>query len=572
MRLVLLDFDFIACKRAEPELNLFGTLHGKMDIWKPSDQKKVDTHGMQNNSFQTFVAVAILAAALQIGLDTDAEALGIKQPEVGGPLAEFNAFLMGCFIFEMLIKLHCLGWAYFKDWWNSFDYVLVVASLSEVMEQFVPGLGGQTGDMRIISCFRLLRMLRLAKMLRLMRAFITLAMLMDGVFAGLPALTSVGFLLIVFSLVVGLGYKEQLLEEIPPELAAQLRDPIMSDTVWRPIWIDKHKVYFGTVLHSQITVLNLLTAEGLATLGREEKLGETYAGALQGMLVFFSYAGIFWIFNVLSSVVINRMMILYRNNEKRLAKEIEKAEEKMMAHVTRMFATIDTDSDGIFTREEFDEATSDPKFAMYLKLLSVQQDDCRKLFNTLEEASEVPGEVNQDKFVDYFLKLRGDAGSMDTYKVKCHVTFLMKRIDRLLDRFNTLNIRMDFLLEMMEWYVGNYQKDSDKKHNSVMSRIQFSRTDTNRTWLHSKIQSRHPHRKQEGLEEDEYNEPVEVPLSRAGLRQTRTPGSRGSQRRSLEGRRPSRAQTPLGNPPALVQPAQGRVPPRFPKPPGVGPL
>ena len=123
-----------------------------------------------------------------------------------------------------------------------------------------------------------------------------------------------------------------------------------------------------------------------------------------------------------------------------------------MNHVTRMFATIDTDSDGIFTREEcagvqtiryclfvalpcrvmkskstcqmepnwrvdmltrcgtpyaghsggasaedasarFDEATSDPKFAMYLRLLSVQQDDCRKLFNTLEEASDEPGEV-----------------------------------------------------------------------------------------------------------------------------------------------------------------------------------
>ena len=58
------------------------------------------------------------------------------------------------------------------------------------------------------------------------------------------------------------------------------------------------------------------------------------------------------------------------------------------------------------------------------------------------------------------------------------MNFLMKRIDGLLERFNTLNIRMDFLLEMMDWYVGNYQKDSDKKHNSVMSRIQFSRTDS----------------------------------------------------------------------------------------------
>jgi hypothetical protein len=99
-----------------------------------------------------------------------------------------NLVFTAIFTIEAIIKIIALGGEYFKDGWNIFDLIIVVASLASVFVSAFTAfnLGGKTIIIRAMRVLRILRLVKRAKHLYLV--FSTLV-------HTLPAMTNIGGLL-----------------------------------------------------------------------------------------------------------------------------------------------------------------------------------------------------------------------------------------------------------------------------------------------------------------------------------------------------------------------------------------
>uniref|UniRef100_A0A7S3D7M4 Uncharacterized protein n=2 Tax=Palpitomonas bilix TaxID=652834 RepID=A0A7S3D7M4_9EUKA len=105
-------------------------------------------------------------------------------------------FFSGVFILEALLKIIALGpKQYFRDGWNTFDFIIVLGSL--------PGLVPELRDVRAGS---VLRIFRIARLFRIVRSAKGLRRLFETLLFSLPSLANIGgLLLLVFVVFAILG-------------------------------------------------------------------------------------------------------------------------------------------------------------------------------------------------------------------------------------------------------------------------------------------------------------------------------------------------------------------------------
>jgi hypothetical protein len=100
-------------------------------------------------------------------------------------------FFVSCYALEAMLKLLGLGYfQYFSDWWNVFDFVIVLLSLI-----------GFASDAKGAAVFRLLRVSRLVRLIK--RAPALRAQFLTLVYA-IPSLINIGFLLFVIFFIWGI--------------------------------------------------------------------------------------------------------------------------------------------------------------------------------------------------------------------------------------------------------------------------------------------------------------------------------------------------------------------------------
>jgi hypothetical protein len=82
----------------------------------------------ENQYLQWFINLAILINTISLALQW----YGISA-QFSQTLDNINFLFTITFIFELIIKLIGFGWRYFRDPWNIFDIIIVVASLVGVI-------------------------------------------------------------------------------------------------------------------------------------------------------------------------------------------------------------------------------------------------------------------------------------------------------------------------------------------------------------------------------------------------------------------------------------------------------
>jgi hypothetical protein len=97
------------------------------------------------------------------------------------------------FIFELLIKLIGFGWRYFRDPWNIFDIIIVIASIVGIIlnQTTDDSFGPQT---TIVRAFRIIRVFYIFKKNRALRSTLM------TFFTSLPAMANIGSLLLIIIL------------------------------------------------------------------------------------------------------------------------------------------------------------------------------------------------------------------------------------------------------------------------------------------------------------------------------------------------------------------------------------
>lgn len=118
--------------------------------------------------FQYGIVLLIVVNAAILGLET----YGDKVESLGIDFAAVNAAIIAIFIVELCMRIYAEGPSFFRNGWNVFDFLVVVAAL-------LPA-GSASSALRL---FRLLRVFRLLSTVKMMRLVIgALGASMPGIF------------------------------------------------------------------------------------------------------------------------------------------------------------------------------------------------------------------------------------------------------------------------------------------------------------------------------------------------------------------------------------------------------
>eukprot|EP00614_Pseudopedinella_elastica_P016925 CAMPEP_0172645448 /NCGR_PEP_ID=MMETSP1068-20121228/239734_1 /TAXON_ID=35684 /ORGANISM="Pseudopedinella elastica, Strain CCMP716" /LENGTH=911 /DNA_ID=CAMNT_0013459685 /DNA_START=168 /DNA_END=2903 /DNA_ORIENTATION=+ len=152
----------------------------------------------ENDTFQTFVTLTILAAGISVGVDTElqGEANPYSKKEVDVNLWYADTIINWIFTVEVVVKLLAEDWhpwRYFYDGWNKFDFVIVFTSWMPLMLE----AGGVTGGSGL-GALKLLRLLRLFRIMRVIKKLPELTVIVDALISGME---SIGFIALILFVV-----------------------------------------------------------------------------------------------------------------------------------------------------------------------------------------------------------------------------------------------------------------------------------------------------------------------------------------------------------------------------------
>jgi len=123
---------------------------------------------------ERFIIAVIILNAVVLGLETSK----ITMKSYGRVLEILDHIMLGIFVVELTARIIVHRWAFFRDPWSVFDFVVVAIALVPATETFT-----------------VLRALRVLRVLRLITAIPTLKAVVAGLLASLPGMVSIVFLI-----------------------------------------------------------------------------------------------------------------------------------------------------------------------------------------------------------------------------------------------------------------------------------------------------------------------------------------------------------------------------------------
>lgn len=132
------------------------------------------------NWFTQFITAVILLAGVIVGLETYPDIVD----KWGSVLHGVNRLILIIFTIEVVVKMGAEGgkpWRYFRDPWNVFDFLIVLAAYMPVDAQFIT----------------VLRLARVLRVLKLVRALPKLQIIVSALLKSIPSMGYVSLLLLL---------------------------------------------------------------------------------------------------------------------------------------------------------------------------------------------------------------------------------------------------------------------------------------------------------------------------------------------------------------------------------------
>eukprot|EP00930_Biecheleria_cincta_P099840 TRINITY_DN91452_c0_g1_i1.p1 TRINITY_DN91452_c0_g1~~TRINITY_DN91452_c0_g1_i1.p1 ORF type:complete len:634 (+),score=127.78 TRINITY_DN91452_c0_g1_i1:66-1967(+) len=326
------------------------------------------------------------------------------------------------FLVEFFLKVSFLGWKSFAPCVrSSVPRIEVVLNFFDALLVWVTGVGfvwiwplfihERAGWLRMFTALRAARLFRLARVVRKLPAFREVYVLLRGLSDSTRILfwtmIVIGFITYIFAIFgvvfVSTDLKQQLqdkLQELDPSLPEE-NDEIrlmngLMDTV-------------ASVEEWMFTLVQLLTLDSWTGILRPLSKYSWFAS-----IIFFSYIALVVIvfMNLVTAVIVENALAQSKHDEEAALAQQEEDEKKTLKKFQELFEMMDEDGDSQLTWEEFDDAFTNPEVAIKLKLLNFKQDDCKLLFNLLDQGD---GSLTIDEFFEGLESMKGPAKSKDVF-------------------------------------------------------------------------------------------------------------------------------------------------------------
>jgi len=405
----------VGLNKKDNEPRRLPTVFEQMNAELFEDVHRRRVHPASSPRFNLIVGGAIVLNAIMIGVEVDygrGDKLEDRQM-----FFILDAFFSVGFFIEMLVRQNQLGWDYFLDPWNVFDYVLVVLSCVDLAVSI-----SDEGSMAAVRVIRLLRILRIVRNIRGIRMFRELWMIVQGL---LDSLRTMGWIALLLLMIVYC-------------LSVTITTTVGHSEYVREHWRDSQK-YVGTIYRTMWTIVQVITFDNWATdIARPmSEVSPITTWVMLGIITICTFG----VLNVIIAVMVERTLTIAKENRDIIGGVLEKTEKELLKSMADDFFALDADGSGELDYEEFQKLIRTPSFGFKLRLLGVFEDEAESLFELMDADSS--GTVSPEEFCGGLSKIKGPAKGQDLVQL---ITFAQKqcsRASRFCARISKLNVKAD---------------------------------------------------------------------------------------------------------------------------------
>jgi voltage-gated sodium channel len=387
------------------------------------DLEKYKNHIAAKPQFNLVVTVLIVLNMVLVGIEVDYARGDTLEDRMVFFLLDF--LFMVAFFIEMLIKLGWLGWDYFIDPWNVFDYALVVLNVCDIV---VSVTSQPSQAMRLASIFRALRLMRVVRNIKGLKVFYGLWMILQGM---LDSLRTLGWMILLLLMILYIA-------------AVTLASVVGQSEFARERWRYSDQ-YVGSVWKSMWTVIQILTLDNWATdIGRP--MGEVSPFSLCVAILAVVVCS-FGVLNIIVAVMVERMQNIALESKEMTSKVLEKTEHALLCSMADEFKAAELDESGEVTLEEFRKMLTVPSMTFKLRLLGLMAQEAESLFEIMD--ADNSGSVSPEEFVTGLQKLKGVAKGQDLVQLICFAQKTCMRASVYVDRLKELNKKADIIQDRL---------------------------------------------------------------------------------------------------------------------------
>eukprot|EP00931_Biecheleriopsis_adriatica_P061520 TRINITY_DN36990_c0_g1_i1.p1 TRINITY_DN36990_c0_g1~~TRINITY_DN36990_c0_g1_i1.p1 ORF type:complete len:480 (-),score=83.35 TRINITY_DN36990_c0_g1_i1:87-1526(-) len=413
------------------------------------DLEKKRTHPARNSKFQFLITFVVLLNTFLIGIETDNTRTRNLQDRL--VFFSFEFFFGIVFFVEMVLKLQQLGWDYFADGWNIYDYSLVALGTSDIVVSLTDP---DSGGMRIAAMLRIFRFARVVRAMKGLSEAKGLWVIIQGLLDSSITVFWVASLLVVFCYCFGVGLVSTAAFEVKT----------------KQLWVESD-IYIGTTLRGMLTVLQVITFDCWS-----ERIARPLFAVSDGASALLLAAIIvlsFGVLNILVAVMVERLTGMTSESIAAASKAKESSEKLLYQHIQEDLEAHcrESDPDGLeLTFKEFKTVLKTDRVSSKLKLLGVTWEASENLFEIMDV--DQSGTVTPKEFVEGLQKVKGEAKGNDLVTL---IGFTQKQCftaKDFVDRLSVLSEKADTIQERLLFIGANLDKELLRRQDAEKRNVE----------------------------------------------------------------------------------------------------
>lgn len=401
--------------------------------------------------FNVAVQIMTLLNTLAMGLEAD-------QPEWTDVWMVCENIFTAGFFTEMIIKIYCLRWRYFKDKANWLDGFLTMMGVADCwILSVIPVTGGNHADLQSLSILRILRLLRLARVLKLARSFKPLVLVIQGVLQAVFTTVYVFALLIFIFYVFAMFLTEHMGRQKDTSVYPGFETDI--DIINQSsLMVDFNPyLYFGSMAASMFTLFNM------AILAEWNEVVRPIALKQPAYVLVFLVFGLlvaFGVMNVMIGVIVDSVIAESKKIDQEFRSHTQKERIKVLEKLQILMHEMDTDGDGCVSIDELGKSSD--AFSLFSELVATVDLPTgwsdKELMHMLDNSGD--GVLQKAEFAKSFYRLM----ETDDFQQLCIIQASINQVKNLVRTgHRDLKARMDKVERRLEQSQTETRPASQKK-------------------------------------------------------------------------------------------------------------
>jgi len=178
--------------------------------------------------------------------------------------------------------------------------------------------------------------------------------------------------------------------------------------------------YYGSAWKAVYSMFELTHSGGWPNYARPvvENVSMWYAFFFMGYVTLVIFA----IIRIITAIFLKETLATAAGDAALAVQEKVRNKEQYVSRLQEIFFEADSDGNGVITKQEMDDACSNPVVLHYLSILEIEVHEVEPLFDLLDDGD---GEVTIKEFCQGIMRLKGQARALDVISIMHDANMIM---------------------------------------------------------------------------------------------------------------------------------------------------